>query len=83
MKEIEETSEGFIHFKVRTFISLVAGLVIGTNVVNTVLHNISDNRDRIEYNEKAEERRRNNLEAKLEYRATIKTLEKELEDCSK
>lgn len=81
MKEIEETSEGMIHFKLRTFVSLVAGLVIGTNVVNTVLHNISDNAERIEYNEDADKRRRANSEERLGYQQTIIHLEQELEDC--
>jgi hypothetical protein len=81
MKEIEESSEGMIHFKVRTFVSLVAGLVIGTNTINTVLSNISTNAEKIEYNEKAEDRRRANLEAKFDYRNEITALKKELKDC--
>ena len=69
---MQETSDNIIHFKIRTFISLVAGLVIGTNVVNTILHNISDNTDAIEYNAKAEIRRRIHSEEKQELKSTIK-----------
>lgn len=79
--KIEETSENIIHFKVRTFIALVGGLVVGTNVVNTVLHNISENEKTIEYNAKAEDRRRAHLEEKINYLMEIKDLKKDLKEC--
>ena len=81
--KIEETSENIIHFKVRTFIALVGSLVVGTNIVNSVLHRISDNEATIEYNAEAEERRRQHLEDKLNYIAEIKELTKELKKCEK
>jgi hypothetical protein len=79
MAEIKETSEGFITFKVRTFVSVVAGLVIGTNVVNTVLHSISNNSEQIEYNVKAEKRRRESSIKSLHDRNTIIHLNEKVE----
>lgn len=77
----EETSENMIHFKVRTFIGLVGGLVLGTNIVNTVLHDISENYKMIDYNAKAEERRRTHLEEKFAYKMEIAELKEELKHC--
>ena len=77
----EETSENMIHFKVRTFIGLVGGLVLGTNIVNTVLHDISENYKMIDYNAEAENRRRAHLEEKLEYKMIISELKEDLKHC--
>lgn len=79
MKDLEETSEGMIHFKVRTFVSLVAGLVIGTNTINTVLSNIASNAEKIEYNAEADKRRRANSEEKMELKTNILHLEDEID----
>jgi hypothetical protein len=79
--KIEETSENIIHFKIRTFVALVGGLVIGTNVVNTVITDIIENRERIQYNEDAEKRRRTHLEEKMNYQIQIKDLKRDLKDC--
>ena len=77
MKDLEETTEGMIHFKLRTFVSLVAGLVIGTNTINSVLTNISANADQIEYNAEADKRRRANSEEKMELKTNILHLQDE------
>jgi hypothetical protein len=79
--KIEETSENIIHFKIRTFVALVGGLVIGTNVVNTVITDIIENRERIQYNEDADTRRRAHLEEKMNYQIQIKDLKRDLKDC--
>lgn len=76
-----ETSENIVTFKVRTFIAVVGGLVIGTNVVNTFVHDIQKNEDQINYNKAAEEKRRAHLEEKFNYRIEINALKKELEEC--
>ena len=81
MSEIQETSESIIHFKLRTFIALLVFLVGGTNIVNTVVSDIIENRERILYNEKAEQRRRAHLEEKMNFKIEIKDLKKELKDC--
>lgn len=90
MNKLEETSENIIHFRVRTFISLIIGLVVGTNVVNTILHNIAENTNRIEYNNEAEERRRTHLEERINYKTiiaeqkhTIEILKEKLEEANK
>ena len=77
----EETSDNFIHLKVRTFIGVVGGLLVGTNIVNSVLHDISENYTMIEYNAKAEDRRRAHLEEKLDYKMQLSELKEELKDC--
>lgn len=79
MKEIEETSENFLHIKVRTFIAIVGSLVIGTNVVNSVISDIIENRDKIQYNEEAENRRRSHLEEKMNYKIIINDLKEDIE----
>lgn len=86
---MEETSDNIIHFKIRTFAALIIFLVGGTNIVNTVVHNISDNEEKIQYNADAEERRRKHLEERLEYKAliaelkhTIEILNKDLDACN-
>lgn len=76
-----ETSENIVTFKVRTFVAVVGGLVIGTNVVNTVVHDIQENEKQIVYNADAENRRRNNLEEKINYKIEVAELKKELNDC--
>jgi len=77
----EETSENFIHFKVRTFIGIVGGMVIGTNVVNTVLSDIKQNEEMIQYNAEAEDRRRQHLEKQFEYKLQIIELKEDLKKC--
>ena len=76
-----ETSENIVTFKVRTFIAVVGGLVIGTNVVNTFIHDIQKNEDQIIYNQEAEKKRRDHLEEKFNYRIEINALKKSLKEC--
>ena len=86
----EETSDNMVHLKIRTLFAVVGGLVIGTNVVNSVLHSITENQKTINYNAEAEKRRREHLEEKMDYKLTIndlkedvEILEEKLEDCKK
>jgi len=86
--KLEETSENMIHFKVRTFVALVGGLILGTNIVNSVLHDIAAQekedirlQTEMDYNVEAEKRRRAHSEEKMLYELTIKELSKELKDC--
>lgn len=86
---MQETGDDIITFKIRTFIAVVGGLVIGTNVVNSVVNNIIDNRENIEYNSKAEQRRRDHMRDQImnnialsEKDKQIKFLEEELKKCS-
>ena len=79
MKEIKETSDNMLHFTLRTFVGIVGGLVIGTNVVNTVISNIAENRDNLKYAQEAEGRRRFHLEEKINYKITISDLEEDIE----
>lgn len=86
---MQETGDDIITFKIRTFIAVVGGLVIGTNVVNSVVNNIIDNKEEIEYNSKANERRREHMKKEImnnialtEKDKEIRFLEEELKKCS-
>jgi hypothetical protein len=76
---MKETSDNMLHFTVRTFLTILGGLIIGTNVANTIFSNIMDNKEDIEYNKKAEERRRTHLEDKINYKITISDLKEDIE----
>ena len=84
----QQTDQYMLHFTVRTFVSIVGGLLLGTNLLNSVLHDIAAQEredvrlsEKIDYNVAAEKRRRAHDAEVMEYKLEINNLKRDLKNC--